>query len=78
MALNINAVFLQLDRMRINKENEISDLLVEMESKEDPDTTDQQKLAMYVNEWSLFANVETNVVKTLIDGLRACSQNMKS
>lgn len=78
MALNINAVFLQLDRMRINKENEISDLLAEMESKEDPDTTDQQKLAMYVNEWSLFANVETNVVKTLIDGLRACSQNMKS
>lgn len=78
MALNINSIFVQLDKMRVNKENEIGDLIAEMGAKESPDTTDQQKLAMYVNEWSLFANVQTNVVKTLIDGLRACSQNMKS
>ena len=74
MTLNMDAVFNKMGQATQEVEDNIASF---MDSMDPSNTTDVLKLQQMMQKWTIATQLETNVVKTIGDGIKSTVQNIR-
>jgi hypothetical protein len=74
MPLNMDAIYTKLTESVTKLEDEISSF---SETMDPANTVDVMKLQQYMQKWSINTQVESNTLKTIGEGIRSMTQNLK-